>query len=86
MNGYEVVQLYLQDLVGSVARPVKELKDFRKVYLNAGEAKTVEFTVTEEKLRFWNKNMQFVSEPGGFKVFVGTSSNQCLETKFELVK
>jgi len=86
VDGDEIVQLYTRDLVGSVARPVKELKDFKKVFLKAGESKTVEFTLTEEQLRFWDKNMQFVSELGEFKVFVGSSSEKCLEKEFELVK
>jgi len=84
-NGEEVVQLYIRDLVGSVTRPVKELKGFHKIFLTKGETKNVEFVLTEEDLKFYNLNMNFVSEPGMFKVFVGTNSAECLEDEFELM-
>ncbi len=83
-DGAEVVQLYLRDMVGSVTRPVKELKGFQKVFLKKGETRTVEFTLTEKDLRFYNGNLKLVSEPGDFKVFVGTSSAQTLEAGFVL--
>lgn len=84
--GDEVVQLYIRDLVGSVSRPVKELKDFRRITLAAGETKTVSFTITPEKLQFYNIEMKRVVEPGEFQVMVGTSSEDNLKTKFELLK
>jgi beta-glucosidase len=84
--GDEVVQLYIRDVVGSVSRPVKELKDFRRITLAAGEAKTVSFTITPEKLQFYNIEMKRVVEPGEFQVMVGTSSADNLKTKFELLK
>ncbi|MBA4408633.1 MAG: beta-glucosidase BglX [Bacteroidota bacterium] len=83
-DGAEVVQLYLRDLVGSVTRPVKELKGFQKIFLKKGETRTVEFTLTEKDLRFYNGDLKFVSEPGDFKVFVGTSSVNTLEAGFVL--
>jgi len=83
-DGAEVVQLYLRDLVGSVTRPVKELKSFQKVFLKKGETRTVEFTLTEKDLRFYNSDLKLVSEPGDFKVFVGTSSASTLEAGFVL--
>jgi beta-glucosidase len=83
-DGAEVVQLYLRDLVGSVTRPVKELKGFQKIFLKKGESRTVEFILTEKDLRFYNGNLQLVSEPGDFKVFVGTSSADTLEAAFTL--
>ena len=83
-DGAEVVQLYLRDLVGSVTRPVKELKGFQKIFLKKGETRTVEFTLTEKDLCFYNSNLEFVSEPGDFKVFVGTSSANTLEAGFVL--
>lgn len=83
-DGAEVVQLYLRDLVGSVTRPVKELKGFQKIFLKKGETHTVEFTLTEKDLRFYNSNLQLVSEPGDFKVFVGASSANTLEADFAL--
>jgi len=83
-DGAEVVQLYLRDMVGTVTRPVKELKGFQKVFLKKGETRTVEFTLTEKDLRFYNNDLKFVSEPGDFKVFVGTSSANTLEGQFTL--
>ena len=83
-DGAEVVQLYIRDMVGSVTRPVKELKGFQKVFLKKGETRTIEFSLTEKDLRFYNSDLKFVSEPGDFKVFVGTSSAQTLEAGFVL--
>jgi beta-glucosidase len=83
-DGAEVVQLYIRDMVGSVTRPVKELKGFQKVFLKKGETRTIEFTLTEKDLRFYNSELKFVSEPGDFKVFIGTSSANTLEAAFVL--
>lgn len=83
-DGAEVVQLYLRDMVGSVTRPVKELKGFQKIFLKKGETRSVEFTLTEKDLRFYNGELKFVSEPGDFRVFVGTSSANTLEAGFVL--
>ncbi|MCO6175796.1 beta-glucosidase BglX [Flavobacterium sp. NRK F10] len=85
-DGKEVVQLYIRDLVGSVTRPVKELKAFRKVTLKKGETQTLQFDLTEEDLKFYNSNLDFVAEPGTFEVFVGTNSDTQMKLKFELVK
>ncbi len=85
VDGEEVVQLYIRDLVGSVTRPVKELKDFTKIFLKAGESKKVGFTITPEKLKFYNINMKFVVEPGDFKVFVGTNSEDVKEASFSVI-
>lgn len=85
-EGKEVVQLYIRDLVGSVTRPVKELKDFTKISLKPGETKTVEFTITPEKLKFHDINMNYVVEPGDFKVFVGTNSVDVKEASFTVVE
>lgn len=83
-DGAEVVQLYVQDLVGSVTRPVKELKDFQKLYLKAGEKKTVTFTISEEDLSFYNYDLKWVVEPGEFKVYIGTNSRDVKEAAFSL--
>jgi beta-glucosidase len=84
--GEEVVQLYLHDLVASVTRPVKELKDFQKVYLKPGESKQLTFTIDKEKLSFYNQNMDWTTEPGDFKVMIGNSSDHImLEGNFELI-
>lgn len=85
-DGEEVVQLYVQDLVGSVTRPVKELKGFKKVMLNRGEEKTVSFTINEKNLRFTASDMKYKSEPGKFNVYIGTNSVDVLETNFELIE
>lgn len=73
-NGEEVVQLYIQDLVASQTRPVKELKGFQKVWIEKGKSKTVEFEISEEDLKFYNQKLDFISEPGKFKVYIGTNS------------
>lgn len=73
-KGDEVVQLYIRDKVSSVTRPVKELKDFKRITLEPGETKTVELEITPEKLSFYDINMNFVVEPGIFEVMVGNSS------------
>ena len=85
-DGAEVVQLYIRDLVGSITRPVKELKGFQKIYLKAGESKQVSFTLSENDLKFYNANLDFIAEPGDFKVFVGNSSTNVKEADFKLVK
>ena len=72
--GDEVVQLYIRDLVGSITRPVRELKGFEKVFLKAGESKTVSFKITPELLRFYDYDLNHVAEPGDFDVMIGGSS------------
>ena len=73
-DGAEVVQLYIRDLVGSITRPVKELKGFEKIFLKAGESKTVTFKITPELLRFYDYDLNHVAEPGDFDVMIGGSS------------
>lgn len=86
-SGEEIVQLYLRDKVGSIVRPVKELKDFKKLPLAAGEKKTVRFTIDNEKLSFYNNQLHWGSEPGEFDVMIGASSADIrLKDSFELVK
>lgn len=85
-DGEEVVQLYVQDVVGSVTRPVKELKNFKKVFLKSGESKTVTFILKEEDLKFYTIDMEFASEVGDFKVYVGTNSRDVIESSFVLIK
>jgi beta-glucosidase len=74
VKGDEVVQLYVRDNIATVTRPVKELKDFKRVTLNPGEEKTVELLLTPEKLSFYNIDMKFGVEPGEFTIMTGTSS------------
>lgn len=85
-DGEEVVQLYIKDKVGTVTRPVKELKGFKKVALKKGEKKMVEFEISSNDLRFYNIDMDFVAEPGDFEVFVGGSSATETKDKFVLVR
>ncbi|GAA3764878.1 glycoside hydrolase family 3 N-terminal domain-containing protein [Flavobacterium ginsengiterrae] len=85
-TGEEVAQLYLKDKFGSVVRPVLELRDFQKVKLNAGESKTIEFTIDKEKLSFYNNKMEWTAEPGDFELMIGSSSADIkLKSAFELL-
>lgn len=86
VDGEEVVQLYIRDLVGSVTRPVKELKDFKKLMIKAGEEKVVTFTLDKDDLSFFNAELQWVLEPGAFKIMVGTNSQQTLEALVEVLE
>ena len=74
MEGREAVQLYIQDVKGSVSRPVRQLKGFQKISLAPGEEKEVRFEIREEMLRFWTIDMEYRSEPGRFRVWIGTDS------------
>ncbi len=74
--GTEIVQFYVRDMVGSVGRPVKELKDFEKISLQAGKSKEVSFRLTADDLRFYNRDMKYVAEPGKFQLFVGPNSQE----------
>lgn len=75
VSGEEVVQMYIQDVYGSVVRPVLELKGFEKIALQPGEEKEVSFIITEDMLRFYNIHMQYESEPGEFRIYIGNSSD-----------
>lgn len=82
--GSEVVQLYIRDLVGSVTRPVKELKGFEKIYLQPNESRTVRFTIAPEMLKFYNADLKFVTEPGDFDVMIGPDSRNVKTARFTL--
>jgi beta-glucosidase len=84
--GEEVIQLYIRDMVGSVTRPVKELKGFKKLMFKMGESKKVTFLITSDDLRFYTADLTYAAEPGLFKVMIGTSSAEYLEGGFELLK
>ena len=85
-DGEEVVQLYLKDQVGSVVRPVKELRDFQKVFLKAGASQKITFTIDKEKLAFYNAKLEWEPEPGTFEVQLGSSSTDIrLKDNFELL-
>jgi beta-glucosidase len=81
-DGEEVIQLYITDKFSSVTRPVKELKDFKKVFIKAGETKRISFSVTPDKLSFYNIDMKKVIEPGTFVVSVGGNSRDVISKDF----
>ena len=83
-DGYEVVQLYIRDLVGSVTRPVKELKGFEKIFIKAGESKNISFKITPELLRFYNYDLDYVYEKGDFDVMIGGNSHDVKSARFTL--
>jgi len=83
-DGEETVQLYIRDVVGSVTRPVKELKGFQKIFLRKGESKEVTFKITVNDLKFYNRDLKYVYEPGDFVVFVGGNSRDVKEARFTL--
>ena len=83
-EGTEVVQLYLRDLVGSISRPVQELKGFKRVTLQPGETQTVSFDITNKDLQFYNSDLQLVSEPGEFHVMVGDNCRDVQTKTFTL--
>jgi beta-glucosidase len=80
----EVAQLYIRDLVGSIARPVKELKGFQRISLKAGESTEVSFTLHTNDLAFYGIDMKETAEPGDFKLWIGGDSTATLETGFTL--
>jgi beta-glucosidase len=80
--GTETVQLYLRDKVGSITRPVKELKGFRKVTLQPGDSQTISFDITENDLKFYDYNLNFIAEPGEFDVFIGGNSRDVEKASF----
>ncbi|MEX5687516.1 beta-glucosidase BglX [Pseudomonas silesiensis] len=84
-DGETVVQLYIQDVTGSMIRPVKELKNFQKIMLKAGEQKVVHFTITEDDLKFFNGQLKYVAEPGKFNVQIGLDSQDVTQQSFELL-
>ena len=84
LDGKEVVQLYINDPVASIVRPVKELKGFELVELKKGQTKTVKFTLTNAELGFYDNRGNYLVESGTFNVMVGGSSDKGLEDKFQL--
>ena len=84
LSGAEVVQLYIRDLYGSVTRPVKELKGFKKISLNPGGNRMVEFEISAQDLAFYTADGEWKAEPGHFHLWVGTNSNEGLKGGFSL--
>lgn len=85
-DGEEVVQLYIRDVVGSITRPLKELKGFQKIMLKAGETKTITFRITPEQLKFYNYDLKYDYEPGEFTIMVGGNSRDVQGAKLEWSK
>ncbi|WP_298115003.1 beta-glucosidase BglX [Flavobacterium sp.] len=85
-DGKEIVQLYIRDVVGSITRPMKELKGFKKIFLKKGEKQTVTFEISVEDLKFYNSDLQFVAEEGQFEIFIGKDSDATNKINLELVK
>lgn len=86
-KGEEVVQLYIQDLVASVVRPLKELKGFQKIMVNPGESKLIQFMIERNMLSFYNEDLQWIAEPGDFKLMIGAASDDIkLQTEIKLTK
>lgn len=83
-DGAEVVQMYIRDMVGTITRPVRELKDFEKIFLKKGESKDVSFTIDISKLKFYNSELKYAAEPGDFKIFIGGNSRDVKEASFTL--
>ena len=86
VDGYEVVQLYIRDFVASISRPIKELKDFQKVLIKAGETKTISFSLTKEDLSYFDNDYNELCEPGNFEVMVGGNSIDLQIMKFEIIE
>lgn len=85
-DGRETVQLYIRDLVGSITRPVKELKAFQQVFIKKGETKELSFELTARDLAFYNRNLSLVAEKGDFKLFIGSDSADVKDADFSLAK
>jgi beta-glucosidase len=84
MDGKEIVQLYIRDVVSASTRPVKELKAFRKIFLKAGESIDVTFELTADDLKYYNHDLDYVCEPGDFEIMIGPNSRDIKAAKFTL--
>ncbi len=86
MKGAEVVQLYIRDDYSSVTRPVKELKGFKKIWLDPGQSQTVSFVINSTSLSFYDKDMKLIVEPGDFTIMVGTASDETSSIKLKVTE
>ena len=80
------MQLYIRDVVGSITRPVKELRGFQKISLKSGESKTISFSISPENLKFYNYNLKYDWEPGEFQIMIGGNSDDVKMAKINWVK
>ena len=85
-NGKEVAQLYIKDVVGSITRPVKELKGFQNVDLKAGESKTISFKINPDDLKFYNSDLKYDWEPGRFIIMIGSNSRDVKQASVDWIK
>jgi len=85
-DGQEIIQLYIQDIYGSVTRPVKELKGFQKIFLKKGETKHVTFSIDENMLKFYNPDLKFAAEAGDFNLFIGANSRDVTAVPFSFIR
>ena len=83
-DGSEVVQMYIRDVVGSISRPMKELKGFEKIHLASGETRQVTFTINVALLKFYNSHLEYIAEPGAFEVMIGPNSSETQSASFHL--
>ena len=83
-DGYETVQLYLRDIYAEIARPVKELKGFERIFLKSGESRDIKFVITENDLKFYNSGLEYIYEPGEFDVMVGSNSRDVQTKRFKV--
>ncbi|WP_175629910.1 beta-glucosidase BglX [Bacteroides acidifaciens] len=81
-DGYETVQLYLRDIYADISRPIKELKNYRRIFLQKGESQEITFTITENDLKYYNSELQYVYDPGEFEIMVGTNSRDVQQERF----
>mgnify|MGYP001403042665 CR=1 FL=1 len=86
VDGTEIVQLYIEDMVSSVTLPVRELKGFEKRMIKAGTTEIFQFKISVDDLKLYDKDMKFIAEPGMFKVFVGGSLKTTNMAEFELIE
>jgi beta-glucosidase len=84
VDGEEIVQLYIRDMVADISRPIKELKAFEKVLIKAGEIKTITFTITEKDLKYWNQNVKYKADEGDFKIMIGSNAKELEEKDFRM--
>ena len=86
VTGDGIIQLYVRDLVGEVTRPVMELKDFKRITLKPKENRTIRFDIPAQDLGFHGLEMEYIVEPGEYRVFIGTNSRDVLDGNFQVVK
>jgi beta-glucosidase len=85
-DGSEVVQVYIKDIIGSVVRPKRELKRFKKIFLEGGHEQRISFVIPTDELKFYDANMNYVNESGSYEIYIGGSSQAVKSGEFTLVQ